>query len=112
MADFLEQWAKQSEANTKLVAQETLITSVTEEIWKAMEEAGINKAELARKLGATKGYVTQVLNGSRNMTLRTLADICFALDRQPSFYLKPKETTEEWNAEQNQDRGKAYAELS
>ena len=47
MADFLEQWARQSEANAKLVAQEALITEVTEEIWKAMEEAGINKEQIA-----------------------------------------------------------------
>ncbi len=95
MADFLEQWVKQSEANTRLVVQETLITEVTEEIVKVMKEAGINKAELAKKMGAAKGHITQVLNGSRNMTLRTLSNICFALDRKPGFYLEPKKTVEE-----------------
>ncbi len=88
MNDFLEQWANQSEANARLVAQELLITEVTEEIWKAMEEAGVTKAELANRMGATKGYVSQVLSGSRNMTLRTLADICFALGNKPTISLK------------------------
>jgi transcriptional regulator with XRE-family HTH domain len=88
MTDFLEQWANQSKANAKLVAQELLITEVTEEIWKAMEEAGVNKAELAKQMGTTKGYVSQVLSGSRNMTLRTLADICFALSNKPTISLK------------------------
>ena len=96
MTDFLEQWATKNEANAKLLAQEVLITRVTEEIWKAMDEAGINQAELARKMGATKGHVSQVLNGSRNMTLRTLADICFALDYQPVLRLESKKPAAGW----------------
>lgn len=95
MTDFLEQWANQSEANTRLVAQELLITEVTEEIWKAMEEAGVTKAELANRMGATKGYVSQVLSGSRNMTLRTLADICFALGHKPVICLDINSLPEE-----------------
>lgn len=96
MTDFLEQWASQSEENAKLMAQELLITEVTEEIWKAMEEAGINKTELANRIGATKGYVSQVLSGSRNMTLRTLSDICFALDKKATIYIEIKTGNDEW----------------
>lgn len=96
MTDFLEQWANQSEENAKLVAQELLITEVTEEIWKAMEEAGINKTELANRIGATKGYVSQVLSGSRNMTLRTLSDICFALGKKATIAIEAKAGDGEW----------------
>lgn len=90
MSDFLDKWANENEEDAKLAAQEALITEVTEVIWKAMEEVGVNKAELAKNMEATKGYVSQILNGSRNMTLRTLADICFALDCKPSFRLEPR----------------------
>ena len=98
MTDFLEQWANQNEANAKLFAQEVLITQATEEIRKAMEEANINKAELAKRMDVSKGHISQILNGSRNMTLRTLADICFALDYQPSLRLEPKKSKVEWRA--------------
>jgi len=92
MTDFFTKWVNQSSENARLVAQELLITEVTEAIWKAMEEAGVNKTELAGRMEATKGYVSQVLSGSRNMTLRTLADICFALGEKPSFHMvKPSE---------------------
>lgn len=93
MTDFLEEWANASEANAKLCAQERLITQTTEEIWRILEETNISKADLAKKMGVTKGHISQILNGSRNMTLRTLADICFALDCQPMLRLelKPKE---------------------
>jgi plasmid maintenance system antidote protein VapI len=98
MTDFLEHWANQSEANEKLVAQERLITEVTETIWKVMEEAGINKTDLANRMGATKGYVSQVLSGSRNMTLRTLADICFALDLSPKFQVEMQRCVQPWES--------------
>ncbi|MEA3273898.1 MAG: helix-turn-helix transcriptional regulator [Pseudomonadota bacterium] len=94
--DFLGQWANQSEENAKLVAQELLITEVTEEIWQAMEEAGITKSKLAKRMGATKGYVSQVLSGSRNMTLRTLSDICFALRKRPMIAVEAKSHDGEW----------------
>lgn len=87
MTDFLERWACESEANAKLVAEELLIAEVTEAIWEAMEENGCSKTDLARRLGATKGHISQVLSGSRNMTLRTLADICLALDLKPAFQM-------------------------
>lgn len=82
MTDFLERWANESDENAKLVAQELLIAEVTEAIWEAMEKEGTSKTELANRMGSTKGFVSQVLSGSRNMTLRTLSDICFALDKE------------------------------
>lgn len=98
MTDFLEHWANQSEANAKLIAQERLITEVTETIWRVMEEAGVSKTDLANRMGATKGYVSQVLSGSRNMTLRTLADICFALDFIPKFRVEMRRCDQPWES--------------
>lgn len=88
MTDFLERWAGESETHAKLVAEELLIAEVTEAIWQALKEANIDRTELARRMGTSKGYVSQVLNGSRNMTLRTLADICRAIGQKPVFQLK------------------------
>jgi transcriptional regulator with XRE-family HTH domain len=40
-----------------------------------LAEHGVTRQELADRLGKSKGYVSQLLNGERNMTLRTLADL-------------------------------------
>jgi transcriptional regulator with XRE-family HTH domain len=96
MTDFLERWANESDENAKLVAQELLITEVTEAIWAAMEDAGITKTELATRMGATKGHVSQVLSGSRNMTLRTLSDVCFALGKKPNMTVSAKAQESGW----------------
>lgn len=66
--------------NNSLYQQEALIIQTTELICTMMEDNDISKAELARKLRKTKAYVTQCLSGEQNLTLRTLADFCTALN--------------------------------
>jgi len=73
----------------RLFNQETFILEVTESICKYMNENNISRTELARRLDRTKGFVSQVLNGSRNVTLRTLADILWALGCEPRFQVVP-----------------------
>ena len=87
MSNFLDKWASESEKNKKLCAREGLIIDVTEDILVIMEDKGISKAELSRSLGKSRSFVSQTLSGARNMTLRTLSDICFALDIDPSIQL-------------------------
>lgn len=60
-------------------AQERCITALTEQIAATIEEHGITRQEMAERLGRSKGFVSQVLSGSRNMTLRTLADLFWAV---------------------------------
>ena len=45
------------------------------EILKLMDLRKMNKAELAKFLGTTKGYVTQLFSGDRLLNLKTLAKI-------------------------------------
>jgi transcriptional regulator with XRE-family HTH domain len=85
MTDFLDTWAKENDEHARLIAEERLITEVTEALWDTMQQAGISKSELASRLGKSKGHISQLFSGSRNMTLRTLAEICSALDCVPSF---------------------------
>lgn len=66
----------------RLLLQEKLILDVTSKICELMEDQGISKADLSRALKTSKGYVTQMLDGSRNLTLRTLSDVFLALNKQ------------------------------
>lgn len=63
----------------RLLAQEELILEVTEVLCGLLDEEKISKKELADRLGKTKGFVSQLLNGGRNLTLRTVADILHVL---------------------------------
>jgi len=74
-----------TEAGTRAFNQECAILELTELICRIMQETGVGRAELARRLGKTKGYVTQLLDGRANMTLRTIADVFTALGRTIRF---------------------------
>jgi transcriptional regulator with XRE-family HTH domain len=56
-----------------------LVGEVTDSISALLQELGLSQADLARRLGVTKGRVSQILSGRQNMTLRTLAAIGWAL---------------------------------
>lgn len=96
MARNLKAWLDESEKNQRLLSQEALILEVSEAIWAALEKLKMTKADLARALGSSKANVTQLLDGRRNMTLRTLADIAYKLDLEPNFHLCQKNQTEGW----------------
>lgn len=74
-----------SEDEKKKISYERLVFNVTEDILIAMEDAGITQHKLATILGKSKSFVSQILSGNRNMTLRTLSNICFALDLKPTI---------------------------
>src|SRR5207245_2244862 len=75
----------------RLLEQERLLLLVTERIAEQMERSGVRKAELAERLGTSKSHITQALAGGRNLTLRTLADIAWALRCQVHVALPPTE---------------------
>ena len=62
--------------------QERAIFEITERICELMAKQGISRADLAGRLCTTRGYISQLLDGTRNMTIRTVSDVYFALDRQ------------------------------
>src|SRR5699024_5164707 len=78
---------KFSRAEDRALARAELIYNVTEDILVLMEDLSVSKQELARRLGRSRSYVTQLLGGARNMTLGTLSDISFALGVKPQVSL-------------------------
>ena len=68
--------------------QERLILWTTEAVCEAMECEGLNRSEMAERLGTTRAHVTQLLSGSRNMTLRSLASLAHACGMRASISLE------------------------
>ncbi|HOF40839.1 MAG TPA: helix-turn-helix transcriptional regulator [Candidatus Hydrogenedentes bacterium] len=63
---------------------EYLKAQFVEDIYKAMEEKGVNQNQLAKRLGKTRQYVGKILNEKANFTLETLAEFACALGMQVS----------------------------
>lgn len=83
---ILDEYLKDEEFR-RLFAQEDLILEVTETICELLDNEKISRKELADRLGKSKGFISQLLNGGRNLTLRTVADILHVLGYRAS--LKP-----------------------
>jgi len=79
MRSEYEIFESSSDTNRRLLRQEELILEVTEALSEALEQQRVTKAALAARLGRSKAFVTQILAGGRNLTLRTLADVADAL---------------------------------
>lgn len=57
--------------------QHVLLEALEEE----SRDRGLTRAEMARSIGKNKSFVTRKLSGDSNMTLQSLADLAFSLDR-------------------------------
>ena len=79
MSETLTEKLTSTPEGMRLFQQERVIMEVTELICALMEEEDVSKAELAKRLSTSKANVTQMLDGRRNMTIRTVSDVLFHL---------------------------------
>jgi len=66
-------------------AKGELIMDVTESICGILERKNLERQALAKKMNKSKGFISQILNGSRNMTLGTLTEIARVLGYVPKI---------------------------
>jgi len=65
-------------------AQNELYRQVTE----FMKKEGINQTQLAERLGVSKGYISQVMKGEFNYTLKKLIELSMAVGKVPRIEYK------------------------
>jgi len=53
-----------------------------------IQKEGINKVQLAKKIGVSKSYISQILNGNFNYTLKKMIELSLALEKAPAFEFK------------------------
>ncbi len=92
----MKEWLDQDPDNARLLAEESFILEATESIWEAMENQALTKAKLAEKAGCSRALISQLLSGSRNMTLRTYAQLCFALGLEPKISASNRNEAQIW----------------
>jgi transcriptional regulator with XRE-family HTH domain len=67
-----------------------------------MEAQGISRAEFARRLGTSQAYVTRVLGGNANFTLKTMSKLALALDLELEVVLRPRSDTAALDADRRE----------
>jgi transcriptional regulator with XRE-family HTH domain len=73
----------------KLLAIEALVAEASEVIARLMHDQNMSKADLARRLNKSRAWVTQLLSGKANMTIRTLAEVAYALGAEVNLQAQP-----------------------
>jgi transcriptional regulator with XRE-family HTH domain len=90
-----EKWFKEKLEEFKDDADfyaEQLILDLTERIVAVMKEMHLNRSDLAKRLGVSKAFVTKLLNGNPNMTLKTMASLAKSLGCLINIDLCPEGT--------------------
>jgi transcriptional regulator with XRE-family HTH domain len=67
-----------------------LKVEISERIYQAMKQQDVSNAELARRLGKSRAYVTKLFRGTTNFTLESLVRIGRALSCEVEFELLPR----------------------
>jgi len=67
---------------------ETIQQAIHEALLAYMEKHGLNQTELAGKLGFTRGYVSQLMNGNFNLSQRKIIQLLLKLDMVPDLRIR------------------------
>lgn len=71
---------------------EGVLLDITEQIAVRLRDLQMSAADLAKRLGVSRAYISQIMNGKPNMTVRTVVGIAHALDRQVSVKLEVRKS--------------------
>jgi transcriptional regulator with XRE-family HTH domain len=70
---------------------EGLKLDITERICELMEVRGINRKQLAEIIGSSPAFITKILNGNSNFTLKTMLSLADALGCKLAVKFEQKE---------------------
>lgn len=98
---------KDDEEYRRAFAEEDLIHRVAERVYQIRHKLDITQAELADRLGTQQPAVARIEGGFENLTLRSVANLAWALDCRSEDLVKrrkPLVLQEDWNREdENED---------
>ena len=75
---------------------EAAIIEFTMDVGRLMDEQGVSRAELARRLGTSRAYVTKLLGGNANFTLETMSKVAMALRAAVHVHVAPRDADVRW----------------
>ena len=90
-----EKFEASSPENRRLLRRSELLLDVQCALCEAMDDSGVTRAELARRLDKTPGFITQILSSGRNLTLKTIADVADAIGCSVKVTMKAPDEAQE-----------------
>lgn len=75
---------------------ELFTLELTEDIWKMMRYKEVSQKQLSKLMGTSEAYVSKVLNGNENLSIKSISKLAFALDCAPHIHIAEKGKIVEW----------------
>jgi plasmid maintenance system antidote protein VapI len=75
------------------------VVEFTEDLWRLMEEQKVSRAELARRIGTSRAYITKLLGGNANFTLMTMVKLAMALGGAVHVHISDQRAYTRWHDE-------------
>ncbi len=75
---------------------ELAILDFTRDIYRQMKNQNLNKVELARRLGTSPSYITKILGGNANFTLKSMTRIAKALGCKLHIHMAEDDRQVKW----------------
>lgn len=77
---------------SKEYLQEKLLIKFSEDLCEILQKQGLSFKAFADKLNVSKAYVSKIINGKPNLTLKSIADIAFVLNLWPEIHLSDRDS--------------------
>lgn len=88
---------KMQQARDVAYRSEVAFLSFTEDLLKMMEDSDVSQAELARRVGVSRGYISRVFRGVENLTLETMTKLTLAVGGSVRLHVAPLDCVTRWN---------------
>jgi plasmid maintenance system antidote protein VapI len=76
------------------------VTDFTEDLCRLMNERDISRAELARRMGTSRAYITKLLGGNANFTLTTMVKLAMAVGGAVHVHISDQRAVTRWHDEE------------
>jgi plasmid maintenance system antidote protein VapI len=84
------------EDKRRIIAEESAILAFTEEMLRRMDELNISKTQMANKLEVEPAFISKLIGGENNFTIKTMVKIARALQSRIKFALIPITGQSNW----------------
>jgi transcriptional regulator with XRE-family HTH domain len=69
---------------------EKVLIQLGEDMCLLMEQQGLSRTQLAERMGVSPAYITKILDGNPNLTIKSLLKLSDALGRELTIHFAPK----------------------
>lgn len=96
MSDALDWYQSLDMENDPELITTDVQLDVAVDIERLMEAEGLSKKELATRIGSSASYITQVLSGEKNLTIKSMVKLANAMGKRPRIEFIDKIARRSW----------------